>query len=275
MVSVFVPLVFSAPRLQIEPPASQISSDQIATLKVRLEWPQSEGPYEINPLEPKLENLVLENQNQAQETGETVSQTFSFEFRPVRPGNAVIYPFEISYRKTETEPWVPILVPEQKIKVVSSFPLKAILTGLGIAAGLIGIFAGLAIGKSLKVRTAAQNIPPRDPKQPVYAKAEETIAMFNSPNPKEKLTCWSNQLRTVVAAYYDIPSKTTPSTEILSFLKNKGLPAGEWNEISRLFEQLTELQYSRQDIPAYDLDRMQKTLLQYVKGKIIIGNSNF
>ena len=46
-------------------------------------------------------------------------------------------------------------------------------------------------------------------------------------------------------------------------------------DIRRLFEELTEMQFSRQDIPSYDLDRMQKALLQYVKGKIIIGDSNF
>ena len=59
---------------------------------------------------------------------------------------------------------------------------------------------------------------------------------------------------------------------MLSFLKEKGLPAGEWNEVSRLFEQLTELQFSRQDIAASKLERIQKTLLQYIKGKIIIEN---
>ena len=57
-----------------------------------------------------------------------------------------------------------------------------------------------------------------------------------------------------------------------TMLQAEGLSAGEWQEISRLFEQLTEMQFSRQDIPAYDLDRTQKTLLQYIKGKIIIGN---
>jgi hypothetical protein len=65
----------------------------------------------------------------------------------------------------------------------------------------------------------------------------------------------------------------TPA-ETLSFLKIKGIPAGEWNEISRLFEQLTELQFSRRDISEYDLARMQRSLLQYVTGKIIIGDSN-
>ena len=73
-------------------------------------------------------------------------------------------------------------------------------------------------------------------------------------------------------AYYNVPSKHATATEVLLFLKTQGLPAGEWNEVSRLFGELTEMQFSRQDIPAYDLDRMQKTLLQYVKGKIIIGN---
>ena len=273
---VFAATGFAIPRLKIEPPAKRISADQSVILKIQLEWPQIEGPYEINSLEPKLENLTLEKQNQLQETGETVSQTFLYEFRPLKVGMAVIYPFEISYRKTATEPWSPLLVPEQKINVVSSPPLKAILIGLGPLAGLTSvIFAGFKLWKLFKAREAAKNIPPQDPRQQIYAKAEESIATFSSPDAKEKLAHWSNQLRIVIATYYDISSKTITSAEILSFLKTRGLPAGEWNEISKLFEQLTEMQFSKQDIPAYDLERMQKTLLQYIKGKIIIGNSKF
>jgi hypothetical protein len=204
-----------------------------------------------------------------------VSQTLFYEFRPIKTGAAVIYPFEISYRKTETEPWIPILVPEHNIKIVSSIPFKATLLWLGIVAGLSAtILAGFKFWRALKARASARNVPPPDPKQRVYAKAEESIATFTSPDSKLKLTHWFNQLRTVLATYYDVPPKINTSTEVLSFVKAKGLPAGEWNEISRLSEQLTEMQFSRQDIPACDLDRMQKTLLQYVKGKIIIGNSN-
>jgi hypothetical protein len=275
LIGTFLPLGFAAPRLRIEPPAKKIATDQSVILKVLLEWPETEGPYEVNSLEPKLENLTLEHQNQSQETGASVSQTFLYEFRPVKAGTAVIYPFEVSYRASDTEPWIPILVPEQKIKVVSALPMKAALTVLGLLAFLgAAIFAGLKLGKLLKARAAARNALPPDPKQRVYAKAEESIATFTSPDSKAKLTHWSNQLKIVVATYYDVASKIATSSAILSFLKAKGLPTGEWNEISRLFEQLTEMQFSRQDIPAYDLDRLQKTLLQYVKGKIIIGNSN-
>ena len=275
MLGVLLPIGFTAPHLEIESPAKQIATDQSVSLKVRLEWSQSEGPYEINSLEPKLENLTLENQNQSQESGDMVSQTLFYEFRPIKTGTAVIYPFEISYRKTETDPWTPILVPEQKIKVVPSIPLKATLIWLLMAAGLsTATFAGFKLWRILKSRETAKNAPPSDPKQRIYAKAEESIATFTSPDSKSKLTHWSNQLRTVVVTYYDISSTTTTSAEILSFLKTRGIPTGEWNEVSRLFGQLTEMQFSRQDIPAYDLDRMEKTLLQYVKGKIIIGNSN-
>ncbi len=276
MLGVCLPLGLAVPQLRIEPPAKKISTDQSVTLKLQLEWPQAEGPYEINALEPMLENLMLKDQNQSQETGETVSQTLLFIFQPVKPGVAVIYPFEISYRKIETDPWIPILVPEQKINVVASFPAKAILVELGFAAalGAAGYFS-YKYFQIFKAREAAKNVPPPDPKQRIYAKAEESIANFSSPNAKEKLVHWSNQLRTVIVAYYDVTSKSATNTEILSFLKAKELPMGEWNEVSGLFAQLTEMQFSRQDIPAYDLDRMQKTLLQYVKGKIIIGNSNF
>ena len=304
MMGVFASLGLAAPRLKVEPPAKQIATDESAILRIQLEWPKAEDPYEINSLEPKLENLILENQNQSQsisisenpklgqpwlpswerkskpgqsqETGETVSQTLLYQFRPLKTGTAVIYPFEISYRKTETDPWIPILVPEQKIKVVSNLPLKTALIGLGIIAGLTAaIFSGIRLRGFLEARKAARNAPPPDPKQRIYAKAEESIATFTSPDSKAKLTHWSNQLRTVVVTYYDFSPRTATHAEVLSFLKTKGLQAGELNEISGLFGQLTEMQFSRADIPAYDLDRMQKTLLQYVKGKIIIGDSNF
>lgn len=272
LLGVFAPLCFAAPRLKVEPPAGKVALGQSVVLKLQLEWTKDEGPYEINSLEPKLENLILESQNQSQETGETVSQTLLYKFRPLKAGKALIYPFEIIFRKTETDLWIPILIPEQKIRVVSNFPFTAALIGLGIVAGLsLGIVFGFKQWELWKTRVAARNAPPVDPKQRIYAQAEEAITKFDSPHPREKLTHWANQLRIVVATYYDVSRVATPN-EILSFLKIKGIPAGDWNEISRLFEQLSELQFSRHDISAYDLARMQRTLLQYVTGKIIIGN---
>jgi hypothetical protein len=275
LTGVCLPLAFAAPTLKIESPAKKITTDRPTTLKIQLEWPQAEGPYEINSREPKLENLILEGQNQSQETGRAVRHTVTYEFRPIKKGAAKVYPFEVSYRRSETDPWVPLFIPEQNMQVVSGFPLKALGTVLGILGALsLSGLAAFNVWKGAGIRKAAKNIPPPDPRQRLYAKAEEAIATFASPDAKEKLTYWSNQLRSVIVAYYDIPSKTATNAEVLSFLKSQGIPAGEWQEISRLFEQLTEMQFSRQDIPSYDLDQTQKTLLQYVKGKIIIGNSN-
>lgn len=275
MAGIFMPLGFAAPRLKIEPPRKQIATDQTAILKVHLEWPQEEGPYEITSLEPKLENLTLENQNQSQESGASVRQVLFYEFRPVKTGQAVIYPFEVSYRRSDSEPWTPVLVPEHTIKVTPAIPVKPVLIGIGIALSLfVLIFAGVKIAGYLKKKASIRNAPPPDPKQRIYATAEEAIATFSSPDTKTKLTHWAGQLRTVVATYYDMPAKTVTSAEVLSFLKARDLPVGELNEVVRLFDQLDEMQFSRQDIPAYDLSRAQKTLLQYIKGKIIIGNSN-
>jgi hypothetical protein len=273
ILGISAPLCFAAPRLKIEPPRKQIATDQTVTLKVHLEWPQEEGPYEITSLEPKLENLTLENQNQSQESGTSVRQILFYEFRPLKTGQAVIYPFEVSYRRSDSEPWTPILTSEYTIQVVPAVPIKPVLIGLGIAAGLFFItFAGIKITARLKAQAVIKNTPPPDPKQRVYARAEESIATFSSPDTKAKLTHWAAQLRTVVATYYDVPAKAVTSTEVLSTLKARDLPIGEVNEVVRLFDELNEFQFSQKDIPAYDLARMQKTLLQYIKGKIIIGN---
>jgi hypothetical protein len=272
MATIFAVPVFAGPQLKVESPAKQVATGKSVLLKIQLEWPQTEGPYEFNSLEPKLENLTLTDQRQSQETGETVSQTFLYEFRPVKTGTAVIYPFEISYRKAETEPWAPLLIPEQTIKVVSDFPLKVALIGLFT---VLGLSAAVALGFRQwdlgKTREALKNAPPPDPKQRIYAQAEEGITKFNASDPKEKLTYWSDQLRTVVVTYYDISSSTATSAEVLAFLKVKGIPTGEWNEISRIFGQLAEMQFSQRYLSAVDLDQMRRTLLQYIAGKIIIG----
>ena len=271
----YLPMAFAAPRLKLEPLAKQISVGQHATVRIQLEWPQSEGSYEINSLEPKLENLTLEAQNQSQESGTTVLHTLTYEFRALNRGLAFIYPFEINYRKSAAEPWIPIMIPEQKAKVVAGITVKTLLVCLGVFGVLsAALFTAFKMWRNQESRKAANDLPPEDPKQRFYAKAEESIATFTSSDSKDKLAYWSNQLRAVVAAYYDIPAKTATNSEVLSFLKSKEIPAGELQEIARLFEQLNELQFSRQDIPAYDLDRTQKTLLHYVKGKIIIGNSH-
>ena len=299
----FVPFAFAEPRLKIDPPAKKITVDQTAVLTIRLEWPQSEGPYEINPRQPKLENLELVKHNQSQsisissnpklgqswlpstretsepgqsqETGATVSHALFYEFRPVKKGAAVIYPFEVSYKRPDAEAWTPLMVPEQNISVVPQSPLRSIFIGFFVLAGVsVIIFASFKIGSSWMARTAAKNMPPPDPKQRLYGKAEETIATFVSSDPKEKITLWSNLLKSVVGTYYGLPYEKESLAGVLSHLRSKGLPAGEWNEVSRIVERLSELQFSRQDIPAHDLEETQKTLLQYVRGKIIIGNSN-
>ena len=274
MLAAFAAPGVTAPNLKIEPPAQRVALGKNVVLKIQLEWPREEGSYEINSLEPKLENLALVDQHQSQETGLTVSQTFLYEFRPLRTGTAVIYPFEINYRESEVSPWVSLLVPEQKIKVVSDLAFKVALIGSGIVAVLlVAIFVGLRQWERWKIRAADKRVLPVDPKQQIYKQAETAIKSFNSPHPKEKINHWANQFRIVVAAYYDVSTVATPA-EILSFLKIKGIPAGDCNEISRIFEELTEMQFARHDISVYDLTRMERTLLQYVTGKIIIGASN-
>ncbi|MFH1799519.1 MAG: hypothetical protein ABH891_01540 [Candidatus Omnitrophota bacterium] len=271
MVMVFAVPGFATPRLKIEPPAKQIAPGKSVVLKIQLEWPREEGSYEFNSLEPKLENLTLVDQRQSQEIGATVSQTFLYEFRPIQIGPAVIHPFEISYRQGDMEPWIPMLVPEHQIKVVSNLPIRVALIGSGIVAGLlIALFVGLKQWERWKLWVAAKRVPPVDPKQQIYKQAEEAIMNFTSPYPKEKITHWADQFRTVVETYYDVSSVASP-TDILSFLKVKGIPAGERNEISRIFGELTEMQFARHDISDYDLDKLERSLLQYVTSKIIMG----
>ncbi len=271
MLLFLAPVTWAAPQLKLDPPEKKISAGKTTALTLYLEWPKSEGPYEIHSREPKLENLTLEAHNESQETGATILHTITFTVRTIQKGSARIYPFEISYRTSEDAPWIPILVPEQQIQVTPSFPLRGVLVSLGIvmfpAACAI---AGWKWSEARQKQEAALLSPPKDPKQRVYARAEEAIATFSSPSSKEKIDRWTEQLRAVITTYYDIPSPNATNAEILDLLAARDLSAGERNEVSRLLQRQEELRFSRQDIPPHELEQTQKTLLQYVRGKIII-----
>lgn len=272
----FLPLCgHAAPLLKVQAPPAKITENQTAGLQVTLEWPASEGPYEIQSPEPVMENLELVQQSQSQETGSLSTVTITYELRPVKRGEARVYAFEVRYRAAAAEIWEALSVPEQRFEVVRAFPAKWILIGTAAGGGLVLILWIMAVFlKELKARRSARNRVPPDPKQRIYAKAEEAIATLSSPDAKEKLQIWSAELKTVVRTYYDIPSTVTTETAILEVLKIRGLPAGESNEISRIFNQLSQMKFAQDDMSSAEMEQLQKTLLQYVHGKIIIGKSN-
>ena len=272
---IFAPATWAIPRLKVQALPQKIPIDRTLHFKIQLEWPQSEGSYDIQSTEPIADNLILLKQGQSQETGPVLTNTIAYEFQPVKTGEATIRPFEVRYRRNESEAWSFIPVPEQSMKVIGVFPINQFLW---IAGSIVGILLIFGVGfyswqRLRKIKAEKMAVPP-DPKQAIYIQAREAIATFSSADSKIKLGHWSNQLKSVVMTYYNISSESATEAGIMSILKTKDLQSGELNEISRLFEQLGQLKFSRQDVPPHELDRIQKSLLQYVQGKIIIENSS-
>lgn len=263
--------VLATPRLKIEPPEPTLPEDRTATLKIILEWAPGEGPYELSGPEPLSRNLTLLKQSQSQESGSVLSSAIIYEFQPVRRGNASILRFDIRYRPVTEESWSTFSVPEQNLTIVGAFPKKKVAVAAGILGGFfVGLWIIHAIRKMAQSRSSAKKAKSPDSKQRVYGQAEEAIATFTAANPNEKLQHWSAQLKTVVQTYYDIPSKVATEAEILAFLKTRPLKAEEFFEISNIFSELAQIKFAKQELSAYELDRLQKTLLQYIRGKIII-----
>lgn len=269
------PVAMMALHLRVEPLPEKINDTQTVTLAVTLEWPQTEGPYEIQAPEPALENLVLLRQGQLQESGPLTTYSIIYEFRPIKKGQATIASFEIRYRLASAQTWEVLSVPKQRFNVVASFPFKIILLMMIVLAGTVGIlWLAFLMIKGIRVRKAlAKQLPP-DPKQKIFTHAAEMIATFASPDAKEKLQHWSMEFKTVILTYYSLSPAVASEAQILDILKTRNLPAGEWNEISRIFAQLSQMKFAKLDLSSQELEQLQKTLLQYVRGKIIIENSN-
>lgn len=268
------PLLWADPKLTIKSPPELISLEKNIEFEIYLEWPASKDTYEITAPEPQLVNLSLLKQGQSQETGSMLRNTITYELRPLNKGEAIIRSFEIRFRRPGTETWETLLVPEQKMTIITVFPWKRYLAEAGILLSLIlTIGTGIIFFRQLKKKARLKNKPAVDPRQRVYTDAEESIAKTVAAPREDILRIWSTQLRSVVAAYYGISLSNASETEILSILRTKKLSKGEWNEISGLFDQMSRLKFSHQQTTVDDLDRMQNSLLQYVRGKIIIENS--
>lgn len=267
--------LMAAPNLRVVSPPSKVPLQQSVVLRVILEWPSAEGPYDINPGEPLLENLNRGSQTQSQETGPQItSHILVYEFTPMGKGPARILPFEVNFRLTAEDPWTPLLVPEQSVEVVKAFPSTFL-----IISGFVGILGAIIVAVSMLVRKAiakrqlASATEIRDPKQKIYVEARDSLLAFQSMEPKERLRHYAAQLRKVVSTYYDLCPADTAEGSLRDHLQKMNLPHGEWAEVSGLLEQLEQMRFSNRPASPYDIDRMQKTLLQYMQGKIIIEKS--
>lgn len=262
--------------MKVASPPPKVAAGDRFTFQLELEWPNSEGPYEIQSGDPLFENLTLRHQRQSEETSPGKTRiTITLELEAIKAGEGRILPFEVRYRKAGTEPWQSLPVIAQKIQVSRAFPWKTfkpvflILMGSAVAIG--GTVAFLKFRKETERR---KSICPPDPKQRAYAHADEAITTYKGETQQETLNHWANQIKQVIMTYYDIPPKTAATgAEVLAVLKSRALPAGEFAEIGRLFREIEQLKFAPRTLPIREMEALQKTLLQYIRGKIIIENS--
>lgn len=263
---------WAAPTLKIVSPPKKIAVGEAFTFQIKLEWPTSEGLYEIQAESPLFENFVLLDQGQSEETGpEGIQAVITLQLRAVKPGEGRILPFEVRYRKPGTEPWQSFPVAGQKVLIVRPFPRKTIvavllaLSGVGIAG-----WSAVAFIKNRREVRRKKTARPPDPKQRVYAHAEETIMTYKGETQKETVSHWADQIKEVVAARYDIPSRVSTGSEILAALQSKQLATAELAEVKRLLREIEQLKFTPGSLTIREMETLQKTLLQYVRGKIII-----
>ena len=73
--------------------------------------------------------------------------------------------------------------------------------------------------------------------------------------------------------YYGLPNKPTTESEIIQALASQKLRVEEMNEITRIFRETESLKFNGQLLTTREMETLQKTLLKYVRGKIIIEKS--
>jgi hypothetical protein len=264
----------ATPSLKIISPPQKAAVGEKFELQVDIRWQNSDGPYEVQADSPLFEGLTLVHQGQSEEAGSEETRVLvSLEIEAVKQGEGRVLPFEVRYRKAGSDPWQSLPVSGQKILVYQPFPFKAVsVVLLTLLAAVAAVWSMIALIKFRKAAEIKRNTPPPDPKQRIYARAEEAIVTFKGETQKETLNHWARQVKEVVVAYYDIPERGATEREILEILKSRSLQSAEMAEVGRLFREIEQLKFMHHMLPVREMETLQKTLLQYVRGKIIIEN---
>ncbi|OQA56970.1 MAG: hypothetical protein BWY42_00788 [Candidatus Omnitrophica bacterium ADurb.Bin277] len=264
----------AAPALRTSSPPSHARVNAPFSYEIRLEWPAAEGNYEVLPVIPTFENLNVIRQIQSQETvGSLSSVTLRYELAGVKKGPARIGSMDLRYRFPDENEWRILPVPGTTVEIRGT-PLWQWILVAGSFGAMFAVLARFARKKWLnrqEARKESRLLPP-NPHQRIYAKAEESIVTYKGENQPATISFWTNELKKVVRTYYDIPQASSTEAEILELLASKNLPAGEFTEISSIFSRVETAKYAGRTLTLVEMETLQKTLLQYVRGKIIIGN---
>ena len=258
-----------------------ISEGQEVPLQFVFEWPAYEGEYEIKPPQDvDVNNIKILGLSQSQETASSGSRpisrlTLSYRLLPGKPGQGSVLGFDVLYRNPTYGMWKKIPVPPVVMDIKSALPWKRILIMISIPIVLILPFA-LWFFKASRADRKLEEIFLSDPKQQLYADAANVFGSFVTGYTEALLRTilsgWSAELTKVVMTCYDIPIRHATKTEVLKELGAKKIPAGEFREIEDLFNKLEQLNFSTRGATGHELEKIRLSLLQYVKGKIIIGN---
>lgn len=257
---------------------ADIYENQETQLKLAFEWPAAEGDYEMKgPETIKVTNLKFLGLSQSQQSSSSISRIIQgYRLLPLKKGQGSIAGFDVLYRRPNQAGWNQLSVPSFIMGIKPALPWKKIIILLSILAAIILPFLIWLVAVSWADRKREKSLE-SDPKQLLYAEAAKIISEFitgyTESSLQTVLSRWSGELTRVVMTYYDIPVRPATKNEILKELRTKNISAGEIQVIEDLFRKVEHLRFSTDVLAtSRELEDVRRSLLQYVKGKTIIGN---
>ena len=256
-----------------------IREGQEISFKLTFDWPAHEGEYEFKPPSNlTVSQIQVLDMNQSMESypptalGFVCKYTLIYKLKFLGTGHATIAAFDVPYRKPNSAHWGKSHVPEIALDIQSGIPWALILCVILVLIGTGAFF----LFSALRNREPSENAIPVDPKQRIYKSAAEKIGVniFGcSPSIVQTfLQDWSAELQQVLIACYGIPAGPATKADILRKLSAINIPAHELSQVTAVLNTLEDLKFSVKTANEQDLCKAQQSLLQYVKGKIIIGN---
>jgi hypothetical protein len=254
-----------------------ISLDENLNVEVKIVWLQSEGQYKLLPAEWNLTNLKYVDDSRSQESfveeGEACTRVIiRYVFKPLTEGPAYIKQFKMGYVNLKTKENATITVVKSvdfniKRAKKSGFVLE-FTVAFFISAAIIGFIVFTIQTKRAAIRAQREKII-RD--RQIYMEIVAGIEEAKGLNQREIAFEWSRHFNTFLFQHYHLSKSLITEQEIIEAVRQgKDIDEVEFLTVKNIYERLAEFKFSPTDLSLTKFQTLQRDLLTYIKGKIVL-----
>lgn len=267
-VLLFQPFTLKAePRIEVGlKPSKSLKIGQTSALSLQLTWRSQEANYHFLRPQLTLENLVVEEEGESNETfqkegKEWRKKEFHFKLKAIQSGKGKINAFQLNYIDPAQAMGGHIDIPSMELRIV---PDHTKLYRISLAA-LGALTAGGLLTSLFFWRRSAQRDQPKSINEPTL---EDRYLDFLHSAQGQLLEA-DRLFRSYLIEKYSFSRRAVTNREMMDGLSTKTTPE-EMKTLKRIFDKLDEYRFNQRQHSQEEFLRLSGEIIRFVEGKRII-----